>query len=210
MAKDKITSALYERLSDLLDNMKAHPESITEQDRSMLSTLYSKICKGLGISEHSRWEVQWRVEKWADTAKKLAGFEPDEIAIETQNIIVDVGANEMLKLITGTGGTVFGQGSYIVVGNNATAENATQTGVIATAPNRAAAAMDSSYPMVNDRQMVFRASFGDSSANFDWKEIAIMNGNTSGSVAMNRKVADLGTKKTGTWTIQVTVTLTSE
>lgn len=210
MSENKLTKILYNKISKVLDNMKNNPDSVTDHDKDLLNSLYSKICKSLGISEHSQWRVEWRVDKWFDTARKLAGFEPDEIAYDTQNIILDNGANEMLKLITGQGGTQFSEAnSYIYVGTNNTAESSSQTGVIATDSNRASAAMDSGYPSVDGRQMVYRATFGDSQANFAWREVAITNGTGVGSIAMNRKVANLGTKETGTWTVQVTVSLVS-
>lgn len=211
MSENKLSNILYEKISNVLDNMKKHPDSVTEQDRDMLGKLYSKFCKSLGISEHSQWRVEWRVEKWFDTARKMAGFEPDEIAIETQNIIVDTGAEEMLKLIAGiSGATAFSNANaYMYVGNDNSAEAATDTGVKAQGANRASAKMDSGYPAVNGRQVVYRASFGDSEANFAWNEAAITNGNGVSAIAMNRKVASLGTKATGTWTLQLTISLVS-
>lgn len=205
------TNVITEKFNEMLDKMIADPDSVTESDKSKLNALYSKLCKAMGISEHSQWRVEWRVEKWLDTAKKLAGFAPDDVCIATQNIILDGGANEMLKLITGTGGTAYSNANArIVVGTSNTAENSAQTGVIASGSNIASAVMDSGYPAVSDRQAVFRATFGDDSANFDWNEFCIMNGITSSAIALNRKVANLGTKSTGTWTLQITVSVTSE
>lgn len=210
MDENKLSNILYNRMMSVLDNMKKNPDSVTEYDKNMLNKLYSSLCKATGISEHSQWRVEWRVEKWLDTARKLAGFEPDEISVETQNIILDVGANEMLKLISGTGGTPFDSANgYIFVGTDTSAENASQTGVLATGSNRAYAKIDSGYPSVSGRQVVYRASFGDNEANFAWNEASITNGIGTNAVSMNRKVSALGTKTTGTWTIQITVSLTS-
>ena len=209
MAENKVSKLLYDKISDVLDNMKKNPESVTDEDRNLLNSLYSKLCKGLGISEHSQWRVTWRVEKWLDTARKLAGFGPDEVVFDSQNIVLDVGAEEMLKLITGVGGTQYSEdNAYIFVGDNATAEAANQSGVIATT-NKASAKMESGYPTVDGRQMTFRASFGDSEANFQWNEVSVANGIGVGAVAMNRKVASLGTKTTGTWSVEVKVSLIS-
>lgn len=210
MRENRLTSILYQKMNDLLDELEKRPDAITADDTKHMENLYSKLCRCLGISEHSQWRVEWKVEKWFDTARKLAGLEPDEIVYDTQNIILDTGANEMLKLISGTGGTEFNAvNSIIYVGNDSTAENASQTGVIATGANRAYAKMDSGYPVVNGRQMIYRASFGDTSANFQWNEASIMNGTGVNAVAMNRKVANLGTKNTGTWSIQITISLAS-
>lgn len=210
MSEKKLTSILYDKLNNLLDEFEKHPDCVEEDDIKNMENLYSRICKRLGISEHSQWRVEWQVEKWFDTAKRLAGLAPDETVFTTQNIILDSGANEMLKLISGTGGTAYdAANSYIYVGTDSTAENASQTGVIATGANRAYSAMDAGYPVVTGRQMIYRASFGDASANFAWREASIVNGTGANAVSMNRKVADLGTKASGTWTLKITVSLTS-
>ncbi len=206
----KLTTKIYEKMCEVLDAMKNNPDSVTDEDMDLLNNLYSRLCKTMGISEHSQWRVEWRLEKWTETARKVAGFEPDEVMCDSQNIILDTGANEMLKLITGTGGTAFSaSNAYIYVGTSSTAENASQGGILATGNNRAYAGMDVGYPVVNGRQMIYRASFGDSSANFAWNEASIVNGTGANAVAMNRKVSNMGTKSTGTWTLQITVSLTS-
>lgn len=208
--KNMLDRLIFNKMCNLLDAMKKNPDKVTEDDEKQLNTLYAKLCRAMGISEHSQWRVEWKVEKWADTARKLAGFAPDEVACEAQNIILDTGANEMLKLITATGGTAFSSAnSYIYVGTDSTTENAAQTGLLAQGDNKAYSPMDTGYPTVNGRQMVFRASFGDNAANFAWNEAAIMNGTGANAIAMNRKVANLGTKTTGTWTLQITISLTS-
>lgn len=210
MNEMKFKNALLTKVNSILDDMKNNPDKVTESDRNALEKLYSSLCKAMGISEHSQWRVEWRVDKWFDTARKIAGFAPDETAVETQNIILDTGANEMLKLITGTGGTAFSAAnSYLYVGTDSTAENAAQTGIIATGNNRAYATLDSGYPTVTGRQMVYRASFGDDQANFAWNEASIANGIGTNAVSMNRKVSSLGTKTTGTWTLQISISLTS-
>lgn len=209
--KKNLSTAIYEKMCEVLDVMKEHPEYVTDEDIEKLNKLYSKLCKTMGISEHSQWRVDWQLEKWFDTASKLAGNAPDEVLHDSQNIILDTGANEMLKLITATpGATAFSSANaYIYVGTNTTAENASQAGVLATGTNRAFAVMDAGYPVVNERQMIFRASFGDTSANFPWNEASIVNGTGANAIAMNRKVSTMGTKASGTWTLQITVSLTS-
>lgn len=210
MGTNKLKDAIMNKMNALLDEMKKNPDKITDNDKSNLEKLYASLCKTLGISEHSQWRVEWRVEKWFDTAKKLAGMEPDEIAVESQNIILDSGANEMLKLITGTGGTAFSSTNAVMyVGTDNSAENAAQTGILASGSNRAFASLDAGYPQVTGRQMIYRASFGDELANFAWNEASIANGTGASAVSMNRKVTSLGTKTTGTWTLQITISLTS-
>lgn len=200
----------YELFSNLLKEMNAHPEKVTDEDRSFLKNLYSQLCKALNYSEHSVWCVKWVIEKWNSMEEKLSGVAPYEVVTDSQNIILDAGANEMLKLICGTGGTSYSNANAkIYVGNNSTAENASQTGVIASGSERAYANMDSGYPVVDGRTVTFRATFGDGSANFVWNEASVTNGTGVGSIALNRKVSAMGTKNGGTWTLQMTVSVVS-
>lgn len=164
----------------------------------------------MNFSEHSAWAVEWTVEKWHSIEEKLAGIAPYETVTTGQNIILDGGANEMLKIICGTGGTAYNTtNAKIYVGTDTTSENASQTGVIAQGGNKAYANMDSGYPKVDGRTATFRASFSEGEANFAWNEASITNGTGVGSVAMNRKVSTMGTKSGGTWTLQLTISLVS-
>lgn len=210
MNKKNLTTRIYEEMRDYLAAMQEHPEMVTEEDTQRLNDLYSQLCKTMGISEHSQWRVEWQLDKWLCTADKEAGKVPDETLYDSQNIVLDLGATEMLNLIAGVGGTAYNSANaYIYVGTDTTPENASQSGVLATGSNRAFAAMDTGYPVVNGRQMIYRASFGDTSANFAWNEASIVNGTGANAIAMNRKVSSMGTKNSGTWTLQITVSLTS-
>jgi hypothetical protein len=208
MAENK--NLVFSMMMNLLKEMKEHPESVSEEDKNALNKLYSSVCKATGTSEHVRWCIDWCVEKWNNAADKIAGVAPYEVVRDSQNIILDNGANEMLKLICGTGGTAYNSANaQMYVGTDTTAEAASQTGVIATGSNRAYASMDSGYPTVSGRTATFRASFGEGSANFVWAEASIVNGTGANSIAMNRKVSNMGTKSGGVWTLQMTVSLVS-
>jgi hypothetical protein len=203
----------YKAISRILENIAAKAESLTDAQKEELKNLRSTLNRALAFSEHVAWEVHWRVEKFlSKTFEEVlaTGEQPYEVCSDVQNIILDTGANEMLKLIGGvSGATAFSAANAkIYVGSDSTAEAASQTGVIATT-NKAYAGMDSGYPSVSGRTIVFRASFDDASANFAWNEAAITNGSGAGAIAMNRKVSALGTKTTGTWTLQLTISLTS-
>lgn len=201
---------VYENMLKILSNMKEHPENVTDSDKSILQKIYFDLCKSLKFSEHSAWAVEWTVEKWHSMEEKLSGVSPYEIVSTGQNIILDAGANEMLKLICGTGGTAYdNSNAKIYVGTDTTPENASQTGVIASGGNKAYANMDGGYPMVDGRTATYRATFGDDSANFAWSEASITNGTGVGSIAMNRKVSTMGTKSGGSWTLQMTISLVS-
>lgn len=206
MSENKISKMAHDKMMELLEAWQNNPEKMDDNDRDNLNKLYASLCKTLGISEHSQWRVEWRVEKWFDTARKLMGLAPDEVLVEAQNVILDSGANEMLKLIAGAGGTAFSnENAYIYVGTDNTPENAAQVGVLATGSNVAYASMDSGYPAVSGRSLVYRATFDDTEANFAWNEASIANGTGGNAVFMNRKVAQMGTKAMGTWALQITV-----
>ena len=203
----------YKALSAMLERAASNPEGLNDAQKEQLKSLRAILSKALAFSEHVAWEVHWRVEKFL--SKTLddvlsSGEKPYEVCSDVQNIILDTGANEMLKLIGGVSGAVAfsAANAKIYVGDDATAEAASQTGVLATT-NKAYAAMDSGYPSVSGRTIVFRASFDDSTANFAWRESAVTNGSGVGAISMNRKVSSLGTKVTGTWTLQITISLTS-
>lgn len=203
-------SMAYQDISAILKSMADNP---TEEQKEQLIRLRSILSKALGFSEHVAWEVRWRVEKFMSKTLEAvlnSGEKPYEVCEDVQNIVLDTGANEMLKLIGGvSGATAFSAANAkIYVGDSATAEAASQTGVLATT-NKAYAGMDSGYPIASGRTLVYRASFDDSTANFAWNESAITNGSGVGAISMNRKVASLGTKATGTWTLQITISLTS-
>lgn len=201
---------IFESMQETLRNMKAHPESITEEEKSFLRRIYFDLCKSLDYSEHSAWAVKWIVDKWNNMEEKLAGIAPYETVTDGQNIILDTGANEILKIISGTGGTVYSAANAkIYVGTSSTAENASQTGVQATGVNKAYANIDSGYPLVNGRTLTYSASFGETVANFQWNEVAVYNGSGANSISMNRKVASMGTKSGGVWTVQLIISVIS-
>ena len=68
-------------------------------------------------------------------------------------------------------------------------------------------AMETGYPTSGTLQKaVYKSSFGATEANYIWNEWSVMNGATAAK-NMNRKVESLGTKTTGTWTLEVEISL---
>jgi hypothetical protein len=65
--------------------------------------------------------------------------------------------------------------------------------------------MESGYPTSTSQKATFKASFGDTEANYTWNEWVVKQG-ASGK-CLNRKVDALGTKSSGTWTLEVSITL---
>lgn len=98
--------------------------------------------------------------------------------------------------------------AYLGVGDSATAEAATQTELQA-ATNRFYKAMNATYPSRSNQTVTFQSDYTTTEANFVWAEWAVAAGATTASGAgftfgttnLNRKVAALGTKASGTWTL---------
>jgi len=74
--------------------------------------------------------------------------------------------------------------------------------------------MDATYPSRATNVITFRATFSTGEANFAWNEWTVAAGATTasgsgfltGTTNLNRKVASLGTKSTGTWTLTAQIT----
>jgi hypothetical protein len=106
--------------------------------------------------------------------------------------------------------------AVIGVGDNSTAAVGTQEGLKSTggATGIWYSTMTTGFPSHTDattstggRTTQFKASYGSTQANFAWNEWAVAN--SSGGRHINRAVASLGTKTTGTWTLTVDLTLTT-
>jgi hypothetical protein len=99
------------------------------------------------------------------------------------------------------------------VGNSSAAEAATQTDLQAAAgaANRQFKLMNATFPSRSSQTLNFQSDFTSGEANFVWNEWGVDNGNANGTTVvapmLNRKVASLGTKTTGTWTLTGTLTL---
>jgi hypothetical protein len=104
-------------------------------------------------------------------------------------------------------------GAYTGVGDSNTAEAATQTELQA-ATNRFYKAMNATYPSRSNQTVSFQSDFAGTEANYAWAEWSVAAGATTASGAgfttgttnLNRKVAALGTKSSGTWTLTAQVT----
>lgn len=103
--------------------------------------------------------------------------------------------------------------AFLGVGDSSTAEAATQTELQA-ASNRFYKAMNATFPSRASQTASFQSDFTTTEANYVWAEWSVAAsattasgaGFTSGTTNLNRKVAALGTKSTGTWTLTSQVT----
>lgn len=171
------------------------------------------------LNDDIKWRVRWQVEKFegdfaSDAEIREAGVEPYEVIEGEGNLLVFGGASALWDLLIGAANVAAysNANAHIGVGDSSTAAAATQTDLQA-ATNKLRKAMEASYPDHTDGtadgadDIVFRSVFGTSEANFAWEEWAVFNHATTGRM-LNRKVASLGTKASGsTWTFTVTLTL---
>jgi hypothetical protein len=134
------------------------------------------------------------------------------------NLLLNEGIARLLDLLIAAGGTAYNNANaYIGVGDTSTAEAATQTELQATqnAANRFYKAMNATYPSRTNQTVTWQSDFTSSEANLHWQEWTVAAGATTasgsgflvGTTNLNRKVSDLGTKATGTWTLSGAVTI---
>lgn len=139
--------------------------------------------------------------------------EAEEVVEIASNLLLNAGIQRWLDQLVGATTTPFNNANCrLGVGNSATAEAATQTDLQAAAggANRQFKLMNATFPSRASQTESFQSDFTSGEANFVWNEWGIDNGNANGTTVtapmFNRKVASLGTKATGTWTLTVTVT----
>ena len=153
------------------------------------------------------WAVTSTVEKWDKADDRALGLPPNDTVSVEDNLLVNEGIQLLLDLLIGAGGTAFNNAnSYIGVGDSTTAASAAQTGLQASS-NKDYQAMESSFPSRSSQTVTWKAVWGSSEGNFAWNEWSIANGNSDSGTNLNRKVASLGTKSSGSeWTLTVTIT----
>ena len=135
------------------------------------------------------------------------GILPDEIVIVEGNLLLNEGIQELWDLGIAAGGTTpyNNANADIGVGDSATAAAAAQIDLQA-ASNKLYKTMNATIPIRTNQTVEWRADFLTAEANWVWNEWSIRNGVTRNK-NLNRKVENLGTKTTGTWTMSGTATL---
>ncbi len=159
-------------------------------------------------ADSKTWDVLATVEKWHKAAERKAGLPPDEVVEKKDNLLLNAGITVLLNLLIGETATNFGpSNAYIGVGDSTTAAAAGQTGLSASS-NKDYQGMESSYPSVTGQTVTFRSIWASGEGNFAWNEWTIANGSSDSATNLNRKVAALGTKASGSeWTLTVAITV---
>jgi len=163
--------------------------------------------------EVANWLCRYRLSKYHQDIEPYQGredefhrlFTPYEVIEGEGNCLLNTGIDEIWDLVTGASANHYDNtNARIGVGDSNTAANATQTDLQA-ATNKTYKGMESGYPTSTSQKATFKASFGSSEANYAWNEWVVKH-STSG-ICLNRKVDSLGTKSTGTWTLEVEISL---
>ncbi|MCJ7425720.1 MAG: hypothetical protein MUO17_01015 [Dehalococcoidales bacterium] len=161
----------------------------------------------------AKWLCRYRLSKYREDIGAYRGkeaefhekFQPYEIIEGEGNCLLNSGINEMWDLIVGDSANHFNNAAaQIGVGDSSTAATPSQTDLQA-ATNKTYKGMESGYPTSTSQKAIFKASFGDAEANYAWNEWVVKQ--STSAKCLNRKVDSLGTKSSGTWTLEVSITL---
>jgi len=166
--------------------------------------------------ELANWLCRYRLSKYHQDIEPYRGredefhqlFEPYEVIEGEGNCLLNSGIDEIWDLVTdavsGADHIFDNTHAQIGVGDSNTAADATQTDLQA-ATNKTYKGMESGYPTSTSQKATFKASFGSSEANYAWEEWVVKQ--STSAICLNRKVESLGTKSTGTWTLEVEISL---
>ena len=152
-----------------------------------------------------------RMSKAGASIEEIIAKYPDRFINESRferNVFLNEGIQQIWDDVCGLATVTKWDNANARVGvgdDSATAEDATQTGLIGT--NTAFASMDSGYPTRTDQTVDFRGTFGGTEANFAWEEFTVDNGATD-DINLCRKLSSQGTKTSGqTWILTISLTI---
>lgn len=165
------------------------------------------------MKDNATYITEWRIKKF----KSRLDYEKGscyEDSIVIGNVWLNNFINWLLTVIAegkGGGEQYFDNAnSYLGVGQDDTAENASQTDLQGLSTY---VAMDTGYPTYGTGQKItFKVTFDETTGNGNWKEFCATNYShatgTTGYV-WNRKVVDKGTKQVGEiWELTLTLLIT--
>ena len=174
------------------------------------------------VRESGIWVAQFVITKFHGDDAYDPDAEPYE-TVETGNQVCNGGISCLWQCLLGNGTATAGQtltyfsntNAAIGVGDSNAGFAATQNDLQA-ATNKVRVGMNATYPQHTDStaagatSIVFQSTFGTSTANWAWEEIAAFNSSTASTGRMlNRRVQSLGTKtSSSSWQATLTVSVT--
>ena len=166
--------------------------------------------------DSAQWLCCFKLSKYREDIEPYRGredefhklFTPYQVIEGKGNCLLNTGIDEMWDLITGAvsgAGHIYDNANaQIGVGDSDSAAEVTQTDLQAET-NKTYKGMEEGYPISLSQKVTFKSSFGSSEANYAWNEWVVKQ--SSSAVCLNRKVDSMGTKTSGTWTLEVEITL---
>lgn len=163
------------------------------------------VIPGKKEMDYGLWAIKYRVDKYASAEDEAAGILDDFVEGEF-NLSLDEGVNALFRRLCGGAETAFDEANAVLwVGDSTSPALETQTHLQAVT-NKISQPMEAAFPTFGTgRKATFKSKYDGDTANFAWNEWGIANGDpaTTG-IMLNRKVAYLGTKGSGTvWTFTV-------
>lgn len=158
------------------------------------------------------WHARYRLSKYREDITRYRGreaefhrlFTPYEVIEGEGNCLLNTGIDEMWDLIIGDSANHFSNAkAQIGVGDSSTAAVATQTDLLGD--SKTYKGMETGYPTSTTQKATFKSSFGPTDANYAWEEWVVKHSDSA--KCLNRKVDAMGTKNGGTWTLEVSITL---
>jgi len=170
------------------------------------------------VHESGKWHMKATLSKYHEDITPFASegreaefhklFTPYDVIKQEGNCLLNSGINEIWDLVTGAAAGAShiydNAAAQIGVGDSDTAADPAQTALQAET-NKTYKGMEGGYPTSTSQKATFKSSFGSSDANYAWKEWVVKQ--STSTISLNRKVESLGTKNSGTWTLEVDITL---
>ena len=166
-----------------------------------------RACVTASNQDVIKYKPVWTIQKF-NLRDGEPEAEPYEVSSFDGNLLLNEGITTLLNLLTGSTSTVEtpfnNANSYLAVGNSSAAAAAGQTDLQGTNKYKV---MTATYPQIASQTVTFRATFGSTEANFNWREFSVANGASGAAKNLNRKVSLQGQKVSGqSWVLDLGIT----
>jgi len=160
----------------------------------------------LGLIERAFEHAMWKLEKFR-TREEADSEEPYDVVEFEGNVLLNEGINNVLAtLLCGGAATAYdNSNARLGVGNSATGEQATDTGLLGA--SKLWKGMMATFPTYGaSQQTVFKSEFSESEAQWAWEEYTLVNAADDTGDNLVRKTQSLGTKGAEIWRLTLTIT----
>lgn len=180
-----------------------------------------------------KWSAHATVQRWDDEqtayvqrksglltpsgAQLEALLAPYETTEHPGNLLTTAGLTRLTSLLIAGGGQgATNTATRLGVGDTSTTATVGDTDLAAASgsTHRQFKVMDATFPSASAGVVTVKSTYATGEGNFAWAEWGIdigtptvADGTTVAATLLNRKVASLGTKVSGTWALTVTITI---